>query len=49
MARYQDDFIVVLDVTRVLSLDEMVALGQAVTATTATTATQELLPEAVGA
>ena len=29
MARYNDEFIIVLDVSRVLSLDEMVQLGQA--------------------
>jgi len=45
MARHQDQFIIVLDVTRVLSLDEMAALGQATTAASATTttATQELI------
>lgn len=51
MARYQDEFIIVLDVTRVLSLDEMVALGQAtLTANAAVTvAGQNLVPEAVDA
>jgi purine-binding chemotaxis protein CheW len=45
MAKYDGQFIIVLDVSRVLSIDEMVMLGQAASAA-ATEAAQGHLPEA---